>query len=99
MARMVLPAFMIRLIWYYKRAGRAPPAVLTQHAPPQEEAMFDQPSSRRSVIKGVGLGVAAAPLVWQPANAVVAEQRGAAEPGAEIWSSDYWVKKGDVSLY
>jgi len=46
--------------------------------------------SRRSLIKGAGLGLgllaAAAPAAGQPAAS------------GPIWSSEYWAKKGDVSL-
>jgi alpha-beta hydrolase superfamily lysophospholipase len=61
--------------------------------------MFEQRASRRSLIKGVGFGLAAAPLAWQGSAAVAAEPRVAAVPAGEMWSSEYWAKKGDVSLY
>jgi alpha-beta hydrolase superfamily lysophospholipase len=54
--------------------------------------MFDQPASRRSLMKGVGLGVAAAPLVWRDSGALAAA-------AGELWTSEYWAKKGEVSLY
>jgi pimeloyl-ACP methyl ester carboxylesterase len=47
--------------------------------------------ARRTVLKGTGLGIGAGLLagVMSPA---------AAEPAGEIWSSEYWAKKGDVKL-
>jgi alpha-beta hydrolase superfamily lysophospholipase len=51
--------------------------------------MFEPRASRRSLIKSVGLGMAAAPLAWRTAEAAT----------GEMWSHDYWAKKGDVSLY
>ena len=53
---------------------------------------FENPLARRAVIKGAGLGLVAGTLGdLLPANA-------AAEDG-EIWSSEYWAKKGDVPLW
>lgn len=58
------------------------------------------PTSRRSLIKGAGVGaVAAAVAPWQPAVAEgqsVADTEGSA---GDVWSGEYWAKKGDVSLY
>ncbi|HEY5125825.1 MAG TPA: alpha/beta fold hydrolase [Bradyrhizobium sp.] len=52
---------------------------------------FDRPLARRAVIKAAGLGLVAGTL----ANAAPARS---AEAG-EIWSSEYWAKKGDVPLW
>src|SRR5256884_6352285 len=49
--------------------------------------------ARRTVLRGVGLGAAAAAAMpAQAATAVPSE-------GGEIWSSEYWTKKGDVPLW
>src|SRR5512138_1160265 len=49
--------------------------------------------ARRTVLKGFGLGVAAtAAMPAQAATAIPSE-------GGEIWSSEYWTKKGDVPLW
>src|SRR4051794_41909862 len=53
--------------------------------------------ARRTVIKGAGLGLVAGALVdassAQSSDCVV----GMAQP--QIWSSEYWAKKGDVPLW
>jgi alpha-beta hydrolase superfamily lysophospholipase len=57
--------------------------------------------ARRSVIRGVGIGIGAglvAPLVTATSS-VAAEGGSAPAALAEIHSSEYWAKKGDVSLY
>jgi pimeloyl-ACP methyl ester carboxylesterase len=58
---------------------------------------LDHPLARRTVIKGAGLGLGAG---------VVAGLAGAAAPsaaqsseGGEIWSSEYWTRKGDIPLW
>src|SRR2546425_7604395 len=49
--------------------------------------------ARRTVLKGLGLGVAAAAAMpAQAARAVPSE-------GGEIGSSEYWTKKGDIPLW
>jgi len=57
---------------------------------------LDRPLARRAVIKGAGLGLVAGGLAdalpMQGAAAATAE-------GDEIWSSEYWTKKGDTSLW
>src|SRR3954466_16277919 len=58
---------------------------------------LDHKLARRALLKGAGLGVSAgvvAALGAGPAQA-------AAQPseGGEIWSSEYWAKKGDVPLW
>jgi pimeloyl-ACP methyl ester carboxylesterase len=49
--------------------------------------------ARRAVIKGAGLGVVAGGL----ASTLPVQTAAAAE--GEIWSSEYWTKKGDVPLW
>src|SRR3979411_125827 len=51
--------------------------------------------ARRAVIKGAGLGLIAGTLAdAMPAQTAVA----ATAEGGEIWSSEYWAKKGDIPL-
>jgi len=65
-----------------------------------EEIMkdIDQPLARRSLLKGagVGFGVAAGAMAGvlpaQAAESVPTE-------GGEIWSREYWAKKGDIPLW
>jgi alpha-beta hydrolase superfamily lysophospholipase len=52
------------------------------------------PFQRRTFIKGAGLGLIAGAL----ADASPARSAGAGE-GGEIWSGEYWAKKGDVPLW
>jgi alpha-beta hydrolase superfamily lysophospholipase len=53
---------------------------------------FENSIARRAIIKGAGLGLIAGTLADQlPAKA--------AADGGEIWSSEYWAKKGDVPLW
>jgi pimeloyl-ACP methyl ester carboxylesterase len=57
---------------------------------------LDHPLPRRAVIKGAGLGLVAGGLAGAlPAQNAVA----AAVDAGEIWSSEYWAKKGDVPLW
>src|SRR5580704_12487080 len=49
--------------------------------------------ARRTVIKGAGLGLIAGTL----ADTLPAQEARAAE--GEIWSSEYWAKKGDIPLW
>jgi acetyl esterase/lipase len=49
--------------------------------------------ARRTLIKGAGLGLVAGTL----AEAMPTQRARAAE--GEIWSSEYWAKKGDVPLW
>src|SRR5258708_8179790 len=63
-----------------------------------EETMkrLDHPLPRRAVIKSAGLGVVAAGL----SNALPAHAAAAVTvDGADIWSSEYWARKGDVPLW
>jgi acetyl esterase/lipase len=57
---------------------------------------LDHALARRAVIKGAGFGLVAGGL----AGAVPAQSTNAAtaEDG-EIWSSEYWARKGDVPLW
>jgi acetyl esterase/lipase len=49
--------------------------------------------ARRTVLKGLGLGVTAtAAMPAQAATTVPSE-------GGEIWSNEYWTKKGDIPLW
>jgi pimeloyl-ACP methyl ester carboxylesterase len=55
---------------------------------------FDRLLGRRAVMKGAGLGLVATGMAGAlPAPSV------AAAPEGEIWSSEYWAKKGDVPLW
>ncbi|HTF76362.1 MAG TPA: alpha/beta fold hydrolase [Bradyrhizobium sp.] len=56
---------------------------------------FDHPLARRTVIQGAGLGLVAGALAGALAQSAVA----AASEGGEIWSSEYWAKKGDIPLW
>jgi pimeloyl-ACP methyl ester carboxylesterase len=56
---------------------------------------LDHQLPRRAVIKGAGLGLVAGGLGALPARDAAA----AAVDGAEIWSNEYWAKKGDVPLW
>jgi alpha-beta hydrolase superfamily lysophospholipase len=64
---------------------------------------IDHPVGRRAFIQGAGLGLGAG-LVSSiaVADAVISPAHAATEadaPKAEIWSGEYWAKKGDVPLY
>jgi alpha-beta hydrolase superfamily lysophospholipase len=52
--------------------------------------------ARRTVIQGAGLGIGAKVVSELLPTRALAE---AASPPAEVWSGEYWAKKGDVSLY
>jgi pimeloyl-ACP methyl ester carboxylesterase len=59
-------------------------------------ANLDQLLARRAVIKGAGLGLVAGGL----AGAVPSQSASAqSSAGGEIWSSEYWAKKGDMALW
>jgi pimeloyl-ACP methyl ester carboxylesterase len=53
------------------------------------------PLARRTLIKGIGVGVAAGAFGAIPTQAATAVQ----SEGGEIWSGEYWTKKGDVPLW
>jgi pimeloyl-ACP methyl ester carboxylesterase len=56
---------------------------------------FNQSLGRRTLIKGAGLGLLAGGVSAAPA----ARNAAAATEGGEIWSGEYWAKKGDVPLW
>jgi pimeloyl-ACP methyl ester carboxylesterase len=56
---------------------------------------LDPPLARRTVIKGAGLGLAAGVMGANHAPAADAQR----SEGGEIWSSEYWARKGDVPLW
>ncbi|HTE95179.1 MAG TPA: hypothetical protein VK678_16965, partial [Bradyrhizobium sp.] len=57
---------------------------------------FDSLLARRTVLKGAGLGLVAGGF----AAALPAPGASAAgSEGGEIWSSEYWAKKGDIPLW
>src|SRR3954469_14138708 len=60
-----------------------------------DDAMTDSENllARRSVLKGLGL--AAATIAAVPAQAATAVP----SEGGEIWSNEYWTKKGDIPLW
>src|SRR3974390_726400 len=54
---------------------------------------LENPLVRRDVIRGAGLGLIAGTFADAlPASAMAGD-------GGEIWSSEYWAKKGDVPLW
>jgi pimeloyl-ACP methyl ester carboxylesterase len=65
-----------------------------------EEIMkhLDRPLARRSLIKGAGLGLGAG-VVGTLAGSMAQSAAAATPEGGEIWSSEYWAKKGDVPLW
>src|ERR1700710_2997613 len=56
---------------------------------------FEHKLARRAVIKGAGLGLVAGAL----AETLPTQEAAAAMEGSEIWSGEYWAKKGDVPLW
>ena len=56
---------------------------------------LDRPLARRSLIKGAGLGLVAGAL----AAGGPAQSADAVSEGGEIWSSEYWARKGDIPLW
>src|SRR5260221_7961781 len=56
---------------------------------------FNHPLARRTVIKGAGVGLVAGGF----ASLSTPGARGAGSEGDEIWSSEYWAKKGDIPLW
>ena len=56
---------------------------------------FNQTLGRRTLIKGAGLGLLAGGI----SSALPAPEAAAAQEGGEIWSGEYWAKKGDVPLW
>jgi pimeloyl-ACP methyl ester carboxylesterase len=58
-------------------------------------ARSEQTVQRRTVIKGIGAGLAAGAIGASPMRAETAVP----SQGEQIWSSEYWAKKGDVPLW
>jgi pimeloyl-ACP methyl ester carboxylesterase len=56
---------------------------------------FNQSLGRRTLIKGAGLGLVAGGI----SAALPASDAAAATEGGEVWSGEYWAKKGDVPLW
>ncbi|HET6839150.1 MAG TPA: alpha/beta fold hydrolase [Bradyrhizobium sp.] len=56
---------------------------------------FDRLLGRRAVIKGAGLGLVAGGV----AGVLPVQNAAAAGAEGEIWSGEYWAKKGDVPLW
>ena len=56
---------------------------------------FDRRLARRTVIRSAGLGLVAGAL----ADASFTQTARAEIPGSEIWSGEYWAKKGDIPLW
>jgi pimeloyl-ACP methyl ester carboxylesterase len=56
---------------------------------------LDHPLARRSVIKGAGLGLVAGGM----ASTMPSQGSAATGEEGEIWSSEYWAKKGDIPLW
>jgi pimeloyl-ACP methyl ester carboxylesterase len=69
---------------------------MTQKSPNETEAL-----ARRTILKAAGLGVGAGML---SGFASAAQAQGAAQAatpaaaGSEIWSTEYWTKKGEINL-
>src|ERR1700738_4544246 len=60
---------------------------------------FDHPLARRAVVKGVGLGLGAGVVAGLAGGASAQSPNVAPSQGDEIWSSEYWAKKGDIPLW
>src|SRR3954468_2266374 len=54
---------------------------------------FDHDVARRTVIKGAGVALAAVAAATTQGTSAERSEAG------EIWSSEYWAKKGDVPLW
>jgi pimeloyl-ACP methyl ester carboxylesterase len=59
----------------------------------------DREPSRRSLIRAAGLGIGATIVAGLDSGQVRAAAAAAAAPKEDLWSHDYWAKKGEVSLY
>src|ERR1700719_239015 len=59
------------------------------------DQLVNQPLGRRTLMKGAGLGLVAGSL----SATLPAPRASAATEGGDIWSSEYWAKKGDVPLW
>ncbi|HET7886033.1 MAG TPA: alpha/beta hydrolase [Bradyrhizobium sp.] len=61
----------------------------------QSNTPVDRQLGRRTLMKGAGLGLVAGGL----SATLPAPSASAAAEGSDIWSSEYWAKKGDVPLW
>jgi pimeloyl-ACP methyl ester carboxylesterase len=59
----------------------------------------DHPLARRTIIKGAGLGLGVGVVAGLTASASAQSPTAAPSQSSEIWSSEYWAKKGDVPLW
>jgi pimeloyl-ACP methyl ester carboxylesterase len=59
----------------------------------------DHPLARRAVIKGAGLGLGAGVVAGLTGSVSAQSPAAAPSQAAEVWSSEYWAKKGDVPLW
>src|SRR5882757_1148398 len=59
---------------------------------------LDHKLARRTLLKGASLGVGAGVVAALGTGSGQAANAGPSE-GGEIWSSEYWAKKGDVPLW
>ncbi len=62
----------------------------------EDMANLDHPLPRRAVIRGAGLVLTAGALA---SELPVQNARAQSPPAGEIWSSEYWAKKGDIPLW
>ncbi len=60
---------------------------------------IDHSPARRALIKSAGFGLGAGVVAGLAGTAPAHGAETSASGGDEIWSSDYWAKKGDVPLY
>src|SRR5262245_18591673 len=63
---------------------------------------LDRPVARRALIKSAGLGAAGIGAAGLGNGCVLAADEAnstVTAPGGEIWTSEYWAKKGDVPLW
>ena len=57
--------------------------------------------ARRTILKAAGLGMGAGMLSGLAATAAQAQGAAVAAPaaaGADVWSTEYWTKKGEINL-
>src|SRR5271168_3397452 len=59
----------------------------------------DHSPARRALIKGAGLGLGAGVVAGLAGPAAAQSPSATLSEGGEIWSSEYWAKKGDVPLW
>src|SRR5260370_25588271 len=68
------------------------------HNPPSET---EHALARRTILKAAGIGMGAGVLSGL-ASAAQAQGVAVAAPaaaGADVWSTEYWTKKGEINLY